>query len=243
MNRSLSRSDLVVLLACVVIMMGVTFSASGDDLDPPPWPRLGAANYTTSAEWEFFGPTSPPGTPYDADGTEVPLIIGDGFGGFTPQVLPSGDIAWVPYDGDGGYLGGALGTGPGALNFRVTNWIDKEPLKIIRMQMTYEPGPVGLAPFIEFIIPTDATDPITSVAMTGVTDGPIVGDPGGRWHRLETWEIKPNPDFESIQVIVPEGVLIDQVVIDTISTVPEPGSLALMALGGLAVVATRRRSA
>ncbi|MFN3167048.1 MAG: PEP-CTERM sorting domain-containing protein [Phycisphaeraceae bacterium] len=215
--------------------------ALGDDLAPPPWDRLGAPNYTTAAEWEFLAPITFPDTTTVADGSEVPLIAGDGFGfPADPDVLPDFDIAWVPYDGDGGYLGGANGIGDGTLNFRVPNWIDEEPLKIIRVQITYAPAPTGGSPFIDEIIPFDSTAPIDSIANVGVFDGPIAGDPAGRHHRLEIWEIEPNPDFESIRVVVPAGVLVDQVVIDTISTVPEPASLSLLALGALSARRHRR---
>lgn len=237
--QSLLLSARTDLLSASVLALCAPNAALADDLAPPTWPRLGLPNYTTAAEWEFFGPAG--GSPYIADGVEVPLIVGDGITGLTdvpPQVLPDNDIAWVPYDGDGGYLGGANGISFGTLNFRIANWIDTEPLKIIHAQFTYDPGPAGLSPFIEYIIATDPL-PIDSVLHTSTTDAPIPGDPLGRWHRVETWEIKPNPDFESIQVIVPEGVLVDQAVIDTISTVPEPSALSLLALGALTV--TRRR--
>lgn len=130
--------------------------------------------------------------------------------------------------------------GPGALDFRIANWIDDEPLKIVWMQMTYEPGPTGLSPFTEFIIPTDP-EPITRVEQISMTDGPISGDALGRWHKLEVWEIEPNPDFESIQIIVPEGVTVGQVVIDTISTVPEPTGLAMITVVGLLFARRRYR--
>ena len=118
-------------------------------------------------------------TPYVADGTDVPLIVGDGGGGFLPDVLPDDDIGWVTYDGDGAWLGGINGIGIGTLNFRIANWIDTEPLKIVQMQFTYDPGPIGLSPFIDEIIPFDPLG-IDSVTNVGVVDGPIAGDPLGR---------------------------------------------------------------
>ena len=92
MKRFLNSVPLFRLF--LIFAAGLLFSgiAGADDLAPPPWDRLGAANYSTSAEWEFIasGPT-----PYVADGVEVPLIIGDGGGGFTPDMLPDDDIGWV----------------------------------------------------------------------------------------------------------------------------------------------------
>lgn len=231
-------NTLLLFRLFLIFAAGLLFSgiAGADDLAPPPWDRLGAANYSTSAEWEFIasGPT-----PYVADGVEVPLIIGDGGGGFTPDMLPDDDIGWVVGDGDGGWLGGAGGIGIGTLNFRIANWIDTEPLKILRIQMTYERGPAALSPYVDEIIPFDPLG-IDSIALVDVVDAAIPLDPDGRWHRVETWEIEPNPDFESVKVIVPEGVLVDQVVVDTISTVPEPTSVLLLAMGGWVLIRRRQ---
>lgn len=206
-----------------------------DDLTPPPWDRLGAPNYTVALEWEFLADGG--SSPYAADATSFTMYDGDGFTVPEPSsVLPSGNISWNSYDGDGGWTGGV---GGGALNFRVANWVDTEPIKYVRVQITYDRGAAGLDPYISFIIANDIADPDPVETFIGATDGPIASDPAGRFHRLEEWTITPNPDFESIQIVVPEGVTIDQVVIDTISTVPEPTSLSLLALGG--VLLSRRR--
>lgn len=235
-------SSFVLLAVAGVLCLSVVGPALGDDLTPPPWDRLGAANYTTSAEWEFFGPIVAPGTTQIADGTDVPLIIGDGTGGMPPDMLPDFDIAWVPYDGDGGYLGGANGIGDGTMNFRVGNWIDTEDLKVLRIQIVYDRGTTAASPYVDQITAYDPLG-ISSITQTSVTDGPIVGDPAGRFHRLEVWEIEPNPDFESVLVVVPDGVLVDQVVIDTISTsnIPEPSALAMLGWCGLLIARRRRR--
>ena len=217
--------------------LGAAGTSLADDLAPPPWDRLGAANYTTAAEWEFFA--SGPMT-YVADGVEVPYIGGDGGGGFPSDLLTAGDISWSSYDGDGAWTANPGGADDAMLNFRVSNWVDTEPLKIIRVQMVYDRGGTSSAPYVFDIIPFDplGTDSITPIS---VTDTPIPLDALDRIHRLEVWEIEPNPDFESIQIVVPDGVSVDQIVIDTISTVPEPSALAIIGLGGL--LATRRRRA
>ena len=227
----------VRLFAVVSMMLLMSTQTLADDLTPPPWSRDGASNFTTAAEWDF---TVNDGTNYVADGSSVTTVNGDGGGGFPPQMSAGGDIGWVTYN-DGGWQGGIGGTGPGSLNFRIANWIDDEPLKIVWMQMTYAPDPVsGGSPFIEFIIADDPL-PITRTEQVSVTEGPISGDALGRWHKLEVWEIEPNPDFESIQIVVLEGVTVDQVVIDTISTVPEPTGLAMITAAGLLLARRRLR--
>ena len=226
----------VRLFVVVSLLLLMSTQTLADDLTPPPWSRDGASNFTTAAEWDFL---INDGTNYVADGSSVATVNGDGGGGFPPQMSAGGDIGWVSYN-DGGWQGGIGGTGPGSLNFRIANWIDDEPLKIVWMQMTYDRGPALGSPFIEFIIPTDP-EPITRIEQVSVTDGPISGDALGRWYKLEVWEIEPNPDFESIQIVVPEGVTVDQVVIDTISTVPEPTGLAMITVTGLMLIRRRYR--
>jgi len=52
----------------------------------------------------------------------------------------------------------------------------------------------------------------------------------------------PNPDWEIVQIFVPDGSALHQVVIDTIST-PLPPAVWLLgtALAGLMVIARRQR--
>ena len=64
------------------------------------------------------------------------------------------------------------------------------------------------------------------------------------FHRVEDWDLFPNPDFESLQLTIPVGSFVNQVVIDTISA-PIPAALplflsSLALLGGL--IGKRRRT-
>ena len=65
----------------------------------------------------------------------------------------------------------------------------------------------------------------------------------GTFLRTELWKIRPNPDYERIVINVPSDTLVDQIVVDTISTVPEPSSVLLagLSLAGVGLVALRRR--
>ena len=51
----------------------------------------------------------------------------------------------------------------------------------------------------------------------------------------------PNPESETITIDVAWCTVIDQIVVDTECIVPEPATLSLLGLGGLAFVIRRRR--
>jgi hypothetical protein len=196
-----------------------------DDLNPPSWPRLGASNRSTSAEWDFDDDGANPLLP---DGDTVPLIVGDfkpmldaAFPGGAPH--PSGFAsAGLTYTGASGFLGTAVGGG--TLAFNVPNWIDQEPFKFLRLQVTY----TGTTP---------GTGVFGSIGVSGgpevtETPGPIVpGTAGQSLYFYQDWTLQPNPDWEQVVLFVPAGTFIDQVVIDSISTVPEPSALALGMIG------------
>jgi hypothetical protein len=110
---------------------------------------------------------------------------------------------------------------------------DELPNKRVRVQVEYAilraggipPG--GLTGFISD--PPGATfTPVQTLDVTGDTD-PL------RDFRLFTFEIQPNPAFETFVMFVPNSTAIDEVIIDTISEipVPEPATGWLLAAGAL----------
>ncbi len=114
----------------------------------------------------------------------------------------------------------------------VVNWIDYMPWKFMRIQVTYTDGGNG-APLITDIFgyaPITGGEPYFSEFMGAA---PNVG------YFYEEWSIFPNPDWEQIQFFLPQGTIIEQIVIDTISA-PEPATMSLLALGGLAILRRRR---
>ena len=122
----------------------------------------------------------------------------------------------------------------------VVNWIDAEPHKFLRIQVTYldtlSNGPPIITDAIGYYVP----DGGPYVGGLFEEFGPIVLDLVPlREYYYEDWIIEPNPDWEQIHFILPRGTIVEQIVIDTIS-IPEPATMSLLALGGLAVLRRRR---
>jgi hypothetical protein len=125
-----------VLTACLIgITASLAINARADDFAPPPWVR--GDPRTTATEWEFATDAhihTPP------DGNTVPTIEGE-FG--TPDVSIYADPAdddpvWSNGDGDGQWASGA---DPIFMGFQIGNWEDTEPVKYLRIQVTYGGDP------------------------------------------------------------------------------------------------------
>lgn len=125
--------------------------------------------------------------------------------------------------------------GTGGYDFRIPNFIDELPIKYLRLQLTW----VG------------TTQPPIAVSGVGYDGGqvypgavsastPLVfTQPDGGYQYFD-FQFKPNPDFETLQVHLAPDALLVQVVVDSISTVPEPATLGLFGLGGLTLLGSRR---
>lgn len=160
-----------------------------------------------------------------------------------------GDLVWDGWDGDGAWIGN--GPDGGRIVLDIPNWIDTEDFKLIQIQMSIQPQPdftapdgtvtPGLRPHVALISAFDPTGPVSSGLIDVFETLP---DINGILQRVETWELRPNPDYETIHIVVPVDTLVDQIVVDTISTsIPEPSTVCLvgLALAGGALWRRRRK--
>lgn len=198
-------------LVCLVL---VPVLAPADDFAPPPWSR--SDPYAVTAEWEFLTPANP--SPPDGALTNV-LTKGSHSVATIAEIV--GPAGW------GGDSGGNWffppSTEPQGIRFTIDNIVDTRPVKNIQVQVTHSPG-VGL-----FI------DPLPSL-NTSTPTPPVIISGSDATHSLFVWSMFPNPPWETFFLHVTTPGEIREVVVDTISTVPEPSmfvwcGLALATVG------------
>ncbi len=121
------------------------------------------------------------------------------------------------------------------LEFQLPQFIDKIPFKICVC--------IGLLnssipPISVSSLALDGTIPITGqVTYTS----PVLPDASGVGaYQYFDLIFKPNPDFERVQITMSPNAVLSQVVIDTISTIPEPTTLGLLGIGALGLLRRRR---
>jgi hypothetical protein len=127
----------------------------------------------------------------------------------------------------------------GVYDFQLPNWKDNMPIKYMRVQLSWEnapPAPVNV--FSQAIFANNTILGNITFAST-----PIANAAGTGWYQYFDLTFQPNPEWERVHVTLPAGGLLTQAVIDTVSTVPEPATIAILALGSLALRRTRKASA
>lgn len=220
-------------LPAVCVVLACAGPVLADDFAPPPW-RGGPLS--SMAEWEFATPPLPADWHYIVP--EVEHSVGDGIHEMYPSYWFTNhadcsyaeDWSWRPGDGDGELFNvNPLGRD---IVFDLPNWMDNEPNKLIRVQITwtgqFAPAVVDVRGYIGYL--PERVEYLGSPLGTG---SPAVG------HIVSDWQIVPNPWWEYVAIHVPQGTGLDQVVIDTIS--PEPATLSVLAIGALALLRRRHR--
>jgi hypothetical protein len=115
------------------------------------------------------------------------------------------------------------------LAIELPNFIDQLPLKLMRLQVSWT-GSSTTPPTITDILGFEGGDPPVAGQLDFSSPvQPFTQPDGGyQYHDLS---LRPNPDRETIVLQIPPDVVLDQIVVDTVSTVPEPGAVALLAAG------------
>ena len=197
------------LVTAILGLVVVASPAWADDIVPPAWRGLSGSSW---AEWEYSTPIPNPAP----DRGFLP------YGMPTTQVYPGVGQNWWDI------LNGRQGVWPlsGEIWIGFPNQQLELPYKDIYLQLTWEEQAPGNRP----IVLTTAPQQING---TLVHEVPL----GGLWkHSIYTIRLEPNPPWE--QILITGGVDVDQVVIDT-RCFPEPATLGLLAMGGVALL--RRR--
>ena len=108
---------------------------------------------------------------------------------------------------------------PGEYLFYIPNVVDDFDTKLMRIQVTTCDVPNGVQPTVLPTIISDvyAEDDGQEAEVTFIEH--VVDEPFtlGATYYYEDYVIHPNPDFEEIEITVPEGSILIQVVVDTVS--------------------------
>ncbi len=191
---------------------------------------------STMQHWTFdTAPTS---------GTIAPEVDNNPFGFPVIQDPYSGSSAWHTVYGTEPEVEYGVNDFFWGFYIDIPNDDTTRPLKEMYIQFTYfydwntSHYEAGIpTPSVFWPEGTNSVEEVENTFLGGVN--------GANWYH-STWyiTIEPNPDFETIWV-ESEGhdgddqLVIDQIVVDTIC-IPEPATLALLAMGGLTLL--RRRS-
>jgi len=210
-------------LLAVVVCVAVAAPALADDYLPPEW--RGMPN-TTLQKWEFYNDMTidvlpEPGWGNPLPSTMIKLIEPDPAHPF-----------WIPEDDASWFGSGRVGIWPlsGWMDVMVDNFPDPNDWKVMWIQLTWHESISGARPQIEGIMPA-----FHSKEIVFETVPPLCSD----WI-VTVWEvwIMDNPPDELFHIS--GDVLVDELVVDT-WCMPEPATLGLLSLGGLAMAARRRR--
>ncbi len=210
-------------LAILIVLLGGMFSVvHADDINPPTLWQRGEPG-STYQQWEFSSDNINP----------VPDFLDNPFG--TPVLTVYPDDPWL--EEWGGHSG--VWSLSGAIQTEIPNYQILNDYKLIQIQLTWSTEfPVPVAPVV--IIESDPVGEVTLLDEETIILGPTgVPSAGDNWyHTTFLYEIVPNPNIETITIS--GTIMVDELVIDTIC-VPEPATMSLLVIGGIALLIRRRK--
>lgn len=207
------KTHIGLWVATVILTLSWS-TAYGDDLNPPPYR---GDPLSVFAEWQLL-----PGT----------TILNLTQSNWVDDNDPTTTLHPAPFSNP------VQPNSPSNYQFQLPNWIDNLPVKYMRVQLTWLNN---LNPPNSLL--SQALDGVNPVWGSITYVSPLQVDAAGiKAYQYFDLIFKPNPDYERVLVQMKDTSVLSQVVIDTVSTVPEPATMALLGLGALTLIHRRRRS-
>lgn len=207
------KQNLLTILVALCIIVPSSFA---DDLYAPSWR---GQEGTTMALWDFGTPDVTPNIEVNEYGSTV----------LTPY--PGWNQEWEDQ------WGGRQGVWPlsGAIDIAIPNRPEQLPMKIIWIQLSWAEQFPGSRPTVTERLVSDP--PLEAELIREISMEPS-GYLGPWTHSTYKIVLEPNPDFELIRI--EGGIMVDQLVIDTWCTVPEPGVMLFVGAGLLTLIKKRK---
>jgi hypothetical protein len=199
------------VMICALVVGFLAGSVLADDILPPPWQR--GSDRTTYQDWTFATNTNP-------TGPDVGIINPYGVptatvsGGAWAQYYDNHVGVWTLLNSDS-FINVPIANAPDHLDWTKNLWI----------QLTWQPNSGG------------SPNLLVDGRQTTLHETDLL--PNTNWfHSTYTITLPYNPAMETVHLT--GFVDLGEIVVDTQCIIPEPATLSLMALAGLALIRRRK---